>query len=251
MRYIIIDDERLARQRLERLLNKASQDLTQVGQAENGEEGARLINELKPDLVFLDIQMPVVTGFEMLSLLEHQPCIIFVTAFDDFAIKAFEESAVDYLLKPVREDRLEKALDKARRLTKDSVEQDASRILEYLKMLEEKPKSISQLTIHLGEKILFVPIDEIAYFHAEAKYVYVHTVDGKEHIVDESLVQLESKLPKSFLRVHRSHILNTDLIAEMNRSFNGRFVFKLKDKPGSKLSSGSSYSGAIRSALGI
>ena len=121
---VLIDDEPLAIKRLNRLLESHNDTIEIVGTAANGEEGLQLVNKLRPDLIFLDIEMPIMTGFDMLGLLNYQPKIIFTTAFDNYAIKAFEENSVDYLLKPIEQDRLDKALEKLNRLGSQNVDSD-------------------------------------------------------------------------------------------------------------------------------
>jgi len=243
---IIIDDEYLARERLKRLLN-AFQEFDIIGEAENGAVGIGKIESLRPDIIFLDIEMPVLNGFEMLAQLKYMPKVIFTTAYDHYAIKAFEEDSIDYLLKPVEAARLEKTIIK---LHKTDIKSYQFPLDELLHQLQLK-KTIKTLTVKLGDKILLIKIDDIIYIDAEDKYVFLHTADEKTHLTDYTLLNLEDKLPEQFARIHRAKIINTDFIKEIRKSFNGVLVFILNNSGQTRISSSRSYGDALRKRFSI
>ncbi len=242
MKTIIIDDEELARKRLNRLL-KDYDFFEIIGEANNGLEGLELIEKLRPDVIFLDIEMPEMNGFEMLSKLEFMPLVVFATAFNEFAIKAFEENSIDYLLKPVERERLELTI---RKLEKWQQNQPANYQPQFLEILEKfKPKKeLHSIPIKVGDKILLVKLDEVTYFEAEEKYVFLYQNDGKKHLTDYTLTNLAEKLPADFVRVSRSVILNKSYIREIQKHFNGRFQFIMPHN--AKLLSGSTYGDVVK-----
>ncbi|MES2448212.1 MAG: response regulator [Bacteroidota bacterium] len=239
---IIIDDEQLARQRIKRLL-KEYDEVDIVAEAENGQEGLTIIEQLKPDLIFLDIEMPILNGFEMLAKLNHQPKVVFTTAYDQYAIKAFEEGSIDYLLKPIELDRLDKTIKKLKQTNLTTTNQVP--LEELIRQINGK-KSIKTLTVKIGEKILLIKLSDIVHIQAEDKYVFLHTVDGKKHLTDFTLSTLEDKLPEEFLRIHRGDIINTDYIKEIRKGFNGALIFVLNNTSESRVTSSRSNSEALR-----
>jgi two-component system LytT family response regulator len=246
-RTIIIDDEELARKRLARLL--APYDHIEIiGEAANGQEGLEKIEKLLPDLVFLDIEMPVFNGFEMLARLKHQPKVVFATAYDQYAIKAFEEDSIDYLLKPVEPERLEKTIKKLQQTQQQLP--DYLQLQALMKQLQVK-KEIKTLTVKIGDKIILVKLDTIVYVDAEEKYVFLHTSDEKKHLTDFTISSLEEKLPEQFVRIHRSYVINSDYIKEIRKSFNGSFVFVMNDKGNTRLTSSRSNSDTLREKFNI
>lgn len=242
---IIIDDEELARQRLIRLITPY--DVFEViAQASNGQEGLKLVEEHQPDVIFLDVEMPVMNGFEMLSKLKKQPKVIFTTAYDQYAIKAFEENSLDYLLKPVEKDRLDKCVAKLQAMHKP-MEMPLQQLLEQLK----PKKEIKTLTVKIGDKILLIALNAIVAIEAEEKYVFLHTEDGSKHLTDFTLSNLEERLPENFCRIHRSTIINTEKIKEIRKSFNGALVFVMNNKEQSKFTSSRSNSEVLRERFDI
>ncbi len=240
---IIIDDEELARLRLIRLLKNYNDIINIIGEAVNGEDGLKKIEGLKPDLIFLDIEMPVYNGFEMLSKLEDPPRVVFTTAYDQYAIKAFEEDSVDYLLKPVEAERLELTM---KRLEKENKSDAVSLPIEsLLKQLNIK-KDTKTLTVKIGDRILLIKPENIAYIQAEDKYVFLCCLDGKKHLTDFTVSGLESKLPDTFIRINRSTLINTDHISEIRKGFNGTLIFLMKYKEAVKLSSSRRYGEVLR-----
>jgi two-component system LytT family response regulator len=238
---LVIDDEPLARQRLKRLL-KVHENIVILGEAANGAEGLQQIKDLNPDLIFLDIEMPVYNGFEMLSRLTNPPKVIFTTAYDQYAVKAFEEESVDYLLKPIEQERLAKAVMKLQN------KQEPAYVipLELLMKQLNRKKEIKSLTVKIGDRIILVKLQELAFIDAEDKYVFLNTTDGKRHLTDFTLAALQDKLPDEFVRISRSMIIHTELIKEIRKSFNGTFFFLMSDAQGSKLNSTRGYGPALK-----
>jgi len=238
---IIIDDEELARKRLLRLL-RSYDDFTVVGEADNGGDGLLLTDDLQPDLIFLDIEMPVLNGFEMLSKLQRQPRVVFTTAYDQYAIKAFEENSVDYLLKPIESERLEKTIQKLRQVHSNMIHLP---VHELIQLIHLKPQS-KTLTVKVGDKIQLIKLTEIVYIESEEKYVFLHTSDAKKHLTDYTLSALEDKLPQQFVRVHRGAIVNSDYIKEIRKGFNGALVFVMNTAGNARITSSRSNSEMLR-----
>jgi len=254
LKTILIDDEPLALSRLRRLLEKHSDIFYIVSEAKNGAEGLIEINKFEPDIIFLDIEMPLLNGFEMLSKLTKMPLVVFSTAYDQYAIRAFEENSVDYLLKPVENDRLIKTIDKIRNIIHAGISGNGS-VNPYsenlIRLLEEmKPKKeIFSLSVKTGDRILLIPLTEITHFEAEEKYVFLNTLDGQKYLLNYTLTSLEEKLPQHYLRISRAGIVNSHHIKEIQKHFNGKFMVIMRDRRASQLASGSTYSEAIRHLL--
>jgi len=221
MKAIIIDDERLARKELRSLLNKFH-EIDVVDECANAEEALRSIDEHHPDLLFLDIQMPGKNGFELLYELDRVPRIIFVTAFDDYAIKAFEVNAIDYLLKPVNPERLEDAINKVMK-GKSPVVQASPSADPQGKLTEN-----DQIFLKDGEKCWFTALREVRMFESEGNYVRVYFNEYKPLIL-KSLNSLEDRLdPKVFFRANRKFIINLKWVAGIENWFNGGLQVQLK-----------------------
>lgn len=217
MKAIIVDDERLARVELSKLLEKFP-EIEIIGEASNGEEAIEKIEELNPDLVFLDIQMPGMTGFEVLEQLHIVPNIIFVTAYDEYALKAFEVNALDYVLKPVELSRLEKAIAKVTEAKEQEQLEDVNKKLNY----------DSQIFIKDGEKCWFVKLDKVRMFESEGNYVRLYFEESKPMIL-KSLNNLEKKLSENeFFRISRKYIINLTWIDKVEAWFNGGLRVTLK-----------------------
>jgi len=207
---VIIDDEMPARCIIKEYLS-GHESFEVIGESSNGFDGLKMINELKPDVVFLDIQMPKLTGFEMLELLDTKPLILFTTAYDQYAIKAFECNAVDYLLKPFTLTRFEDALLKIKsRIANNSNNELA--IGKLVQTYKSEQESIDRVVVKTGNKVKILPVGSIFCFEAADDYVVVHTAD-EQFIKNETLGFFESKLPeKEFLRIHRSFIISVSRI---------------------------------------
>jgi two-component system LytT family response regulator len=231
IRALIVDDEPLARQGI-RLLLQNEPDVTIAGECANGAEALNFLQREKPSLMFLDVQMPKMDGFALVAALppEKVPAIIFVTAYDRHAVKAFEVSATDYLLKPVKPARFREALQRARQQLES---RDATALNRRLQALLEaaKPESTfpSQLSVKNGERTVFVRVSEIDYIEAAANYIILH-VGQQNHILRETLTNLEARLsPKFFLRIHRSFIVNLSRISGVKPALRGEYVLMLKN----------------------
>jgi two-component system LytT family response regulator len=249
-RTLIADDEQPARDRLIKLLAQYSDKIELVGQAQNGIECLEMIDRLTPDLVFLDIQMPGFNGFEVLQQTSHSPVVIFCTAYDEFALKAFETNSIDYIVKPIKAERIQKSIEKLDSLRHNSDKQDLLRIIDsYLK--ETPKKEITTIPVKLGDRMFFVRTLDISYFSAEEKYVTIHAKDGKTYLCDFPLKSLEDKLGEKFLRIHRSLMVNVILIKEIDKHFSSRFVVKMDDAGQTKLISGRNYCEKVRMLMEI
>jgi len=208
MNAIIVDDESLAREIIKKYLEDFP-GINLIAECSNGFEGIKAINDLKPDLLFLDIQMPKLTGFELLELLDSPPVIIFTTAFDHFAIKAFEVNAVDYLLKPFSKERFSEAVNKSTSV----INKNAVRPLDDLMKFTDNEKSyIDKIIIKENSKIFIYPVSDIVSIEAQDDYVMIFTQSSK-HLKQKTMKFYEDKLdPAEFLRIHRSYIVNTGMI---------------------------------------
>lgn len=248
---LLIDDEKLAVKRLSRLLENHSQTIEIVGEAFNGQQGLMLIEKLKPELIFLDIEMPVLNGFEMLAQLQYMPVVVFVTAFEAYAIRAFEENSIDYLLKPVEKERLQMTIEKLKKLKTENKTIDYNQqLFQVIEQLKPRKELIS-IPVKMGERILLIRLEEIVYFEAEDKYVYLHTLEDKKYLIDHSLSALEDKLPASFVRTSRSVIINQRHIKEIQKYFSGRYVLLMNNKAQTKLTTGLSYAEKVRALMEI
>ena len=220
---LIVDDERLARQELRGLLESETR-IKIVGECTNAEEALEQIESLRPDLVFLDIQMPGKTGFELLEELEYLPEIIFVTAYDEYALKAFEVSALDYILKPVEEDRLSDSLKKTIEKIEDKKQEE-----ETTSPTEQQLGEKDQVFVKDGDRCWFVELGKVRLFESEGTYVRVY-LEGNKPLILKSLNNLDKKLSdKVFFRANRKHIINLRWIDKIETWFNGGLLVILKD----------------------
>lgn len=231
IRTLIIDDEELARELIRNYLVHYP-EIKVIGECSNGFEGAKSINELKPHLVFLDIQMPKLNGFELLEIIDHKPQIIFTTAYNQYAIKAFEMNALDYLLKPFSLERFQEAISKAklRLISANEIKSEISGLLEYHRQADEP---IERIVVKTGNKINVITCDKIQYFEAQDDYVMIYTPEGK-FLKQSTMKYFEDHLdPKMFARVHRSYIVQVDKIDRIE--LYGRETYMLFLKTGAKL----------------
>ena len=219
MKALIIDDERLARKELNSLLEE-HHEIEIIGEAVNADDAFEKINTLKPDLLFLDIQMPGKTGFDLLEMLDSVPKVIFTTAYDEFALKAFEVNALDYVLKPIQPERLKDAINKL----------EISQNLEDVE--EEKPRDKltgkDQVFVKDGEKCWFVRLSEVRLFESYGNYIKVY-FDQQKPMIHKSLNALDERLDdKTFFRVSRKHIINLNWVDKIETWFNGGLMVILK-----------------------
>lgn len=247
---IVIDDEPAARRLMKSLLLEHREVVEVIAEASNGREALEKIETLHPDLIFLDIQMPDLTGFEVIEQLKHKPNIIFTTAYEQYAIKAFDTFSIDYLLKPIREERLAQSIQKLKQFGKLGKGIDVAGLQQIIRELKA-PAKAAALPVKTGDRINLLKFENISYLEAQDKYVYIHTVDGQKHLTDQSLTLLEEKLPAQFFRVQKSFIINKEKIREMHKHFNGRFLFSMEDKPATQISSGRTYHDAIKTEFGL
>ena len=246
MRVLIVDDEPLAREGIKLML---SADV-QATEARNGREAVAKIRDEKPDLVFLDVQMPRMDGFTVVEAVgaEQMPAVIFVTAHDQYAIRAFEISAVDYLLKPVTEERFRIAFERARKRLRTAPPEEAARqMLTVLDAIANPRRYLSRLAIRAGDGTIFVPIEEVEWIEAAQNYVRVHTRDAV-HLLHVSMNTIEASLdPERFVRIHRSHIVNLRHIKQLWTLVHGQYILELMS--GERLQSGRTYGEKIRTLL--
>jgi len=244
LRAVIVDDEELARRRLGKLLRAFGGEIEIAGEAGHGEEAVAVITSTRPDVVFLDVQMPGFDGFEVVRRLAVKPFIVFVTAYNEYALRAFEENSIDYLLKPVEHARLEKTIEKLRLLFGASSLQMDANIGKMLARLASPP--LERVKVTLGDRIILVDVADIAYFEAKEKCTYLHAGD-KEYVLDGTLAELEGRLDGAkFVRIHRAFIVNVRFIREIVRWFAGRYKVRLNDKPGTELIVTRGYADAIK-----
>ncbi|MGD2034742.1 MAG: LytTR family transcriptional regulator DNA-binding domain-containing protein [Bacteroidales bacterium] len=229
---IIIEDEELGRDLIKNYL-KENEQIEIIAECENGFDGIKAIQDLKPDLVFLDIQMPKLNGFEMLEILDDKPEIIFTTAYNQYAIQAFELNAVDYLLKPFSKERLLESLSKA--ITRITSNQPPDKNVGKLAQnpLEE---TIERVVVKSNHKIHVIPVYKIRYLEAQDDYVMIYTTDGK-HLKQATMKYFEKHLdPNDFMRVHRSYIVRLDQVERLEPYGKDSYVAKLKDGPSVRIS---------------
>ena len=194
--------------------------------------------------------MPDLTGFEVIERLKIKPNIIFTTAYEQYAIKAFETFSIDYLLKPVKEERLEQSITKLKQFGRLSSPIDLAGLQEIIRQFQA-PQKATALPIKTGDRINLIRFESISYMESSDKYVFIYTIDGQKHLTDQSLTTLEEKLPPQFYRIQKSYIINKDRIKEMHKHFNGRFLFIMDDTAGARLTSGRTYYDEIKAQFGI
>ncbi len=230
LRIVLVDDEPLARTRAKRLLGTLG-GAEVVGEAANAGEAREVIAATRPDVLLLDVQMPGADGFELLASLDPRPAVVFVTAFDHYAVRAFEENAVDYLVKPYRPERLAAALDRVRAALARP-EELSRRLEELLAAVGSGARGgqwLERFTVRVGLRQLIVRAEDVLWFGAEDKLVFA-AVEGDRHYVNFTLDELEQKLdPKRFVRVHRSAIANLDRAAAMRPGFAGTWRLQMTD----------------------
>jgi len=242
---VLVDDEPLARQLLQEMIEEAHPDIHIIEQCADGFEAVKAITDLSPDLVFLDICMPKLDGFEVLELLTIQPAVIFVTAYDEHALKAFDAHAIDYLLKPFSEQRLAMAIDKVRKqhihtpsnATKqtsfdDEVSEDPVFRAQQLALdvRSEAKGHLERIVIKEGRQIQIIPVTQIDYISAADDYVSIHS-QGKAYLKHQTLGSLEKALnPEHFIRIHRSHILRFERLAQIEPYSKDQYTAVLHDQ---------------------
>ena len=246
MKAIIVDDEPLARLIVKEYLQPYPQ-IQLVGECNDGFEGIKAIQQQRPDIVFLDIQMPKITGFEMLELIEQPPSVIFTTAFEEYAIKAFESHAVDYLLKPFSKERFDKAIQKLLDQGDSSVFKSNTQAL--LESVAQSPSQSQRVVVKTAGKIKIIPVDEIHFLEAADDYVKIHTKDGV-FLKNKTMGHFEQVLDAQlFVRTHRSYILNIQQVTRIDPYEKDNHIALLKS--GSKVPVSKTGYGKLKSVLGL
>lgn len=230
---LIVDDEQPARKKIQSYLKK-EKGIESITEAENGIETVRIIRKKNPDIVFLDIQMPGMNGFEVIEAVgvENMPAVVFVTAYDEYAIDAFEVQAVDYLLKPFDQERFRKSLNRALEQIQ-SGSKESSILKRLLSEIHKEKKYLRRIMVKKGSRFFFVNTDKVIYISAYEKYINLHTNEGI-HLIRDTMNRMESRLdPENFARIHRSSIVNMNFIKEMQPWSHGDCIVILKE--GTKL----------------
>lgn len=247
---LLVDDEPAARRTLRRLLEPYGALFNIIAEAANGGEAIEKIQALHPELVFLDIRLPDMSGFEVLQQLKEVPHIIFTTAYEEYAIQAFETFAVDYLLKPLREERIAQTVEKLQRLGRLG-NTDTAPDLQALIDRFNQPVAATSLSVRTGDRINLLRFDQITYLEADDKYVWIYLVTGQKYLSGATLSSLVEKLPAHFFRIQKSYLINKQLIREMHRHYNGRYRFVMNDTNSTTLYSGRTYQQEIRKEFGL
>jgi two-component system LytT family response regulator len=249
IRALLVDDEPLARAHLRNLLS-ADPEITIVGEAGNGRDAVTAIRDESPDLVFLDVQMPELDGFDVVRAVgaDRMPAVVFVTAYDEYALKAFEAHALDYLMKPVNRARFRDAVEHAKGALRGARATGGNAPLERLiEAITAERRFLDRLAIRTDGRIIFLRTDQIDWIEADDDHVKLH-VGPKRYVHRDTLTRLEQRLsPGMFLRIHRSIIVNVERIREMQPWFQGDYVLILHD--GTKLTSGRSYRDRVRALV--
>ena len=249
IRTIVVDDEKLARDRLAGFL-AALDGVELVGQAQNGVEALALIEAERPDLVFLDVRMPGMDGFEVLKALRRpSPHVVFATAYDDYAIRAFEVQAIDYLLKPFARARVEEAVGRVRsRLATAHPGPDLESVLRRLEEQQQKVY-VTQIPVHSGKRILILPVSDVLWFAIEYRLVYAHTAE-RAFMTNYTLRELEERLdPALFFRAHKSSLVNLQHMKEIVPWFGGRYKLVMRNQAGSEVALSRTQARALRGRL--
>lgn len=248
IRAVIIEDEEPARNLIRNFLHDY-EEIEIIEECSDGFSGVKAINELKPDIAILDIQMPKLTGFEVLELIEHKPIIIFSTAYDQYAIKAFEENAIDYILKPYSKARFLQAIDKAISKVGAIISKEGISNETINKISEGKQEKISRIAIKSGAKVFVIASNQIQFIEADGDYVKVYTKD-KAYLKEKTMKYFESNLPSDeFVRVHRSHIVNINEISKIEPFDKDSHVLVMKS--GTNIKTSANGYKALKLCLGL
>lgn len=251
MKAFLVDDELLALKRLSRMLG-ATGRVDVAGTCTDPVEAVQAIIDTKPDVVFLDIEMPGMNGFQLLEKLDPQPWIIFTTAYDQYALQAFGVNSVDYLLKPIEAGQLSRALDKVERMRGSSQRVDMRELLDRLSAASPSaPDYPDRIASRIGERVEFVELARVTHFYASDKLTYAST-PTKNYVVDHTIQELEQKLdPRKFIRIHRATLLNTGYVHELHAWFGGKMMVRLKDEKKTELTVSRDRVKALKQRLGI
>ena len=248
---VIVEDEAPSRRLLKELLAAYTSFIHLSGEAADGANAITLINSQKPDLVFLDIQLPDMLGFEVLKRLDYKPYVIFTTAYDEYALNAFDALSIDYLLKPLKEDRIKTAINKLGLFTDGTAHHPIWNNIEPLMTGLQPKKEPTTLSVKKGNKYTLVQLADIAYFEASDKYTFVHTANGQKLFCDHMLAVLEEKLPPDFVRIQKSYIVNKQKIAEIHKYSNNRYTLVLNNRDFTRIVTGPSYLNVIKEVFEV
>lgn len=241
---LIIDDEAPAREGLQNLLKEFSESIQILDTAKNGLEAEEKIITLQPDIIFLDIEMPGCTGFELLAKLKVIPIVVFCTAYDEYALEAFETNSIDYLVKPIKLERIEKTIQKLKSFENNISSDEIMTVLKKIADKKEAPKMTS-ITVKKDSKLFFIKLDDISFFESDSNYVRINS-NLSSYLSDETMTNLTEKLPDNFLRIHRGIIINKNYVNDIQKYFNSRFIITLNDKKKTSLTSGRNFNDVIK-----
>jgi two-component system LytT family response regulator len=253
MKAYLVDDEELAATRLRRLLEETGR-VQVVGENNDPAKALKQIRNLHPDVLFLDIEMPGMSGFDLLEKLgEPQPLVVFTTAFDRYALDAFKVNSIDYLLKPVNADHLQRALTKLERILGGTETRgDLGALLAQVRTMlaQREPEYPARIASRVGDRVEFINVADVTHFYSKDKVTFAASA-GKQHIVDFTIAELEEKLhPGHWIRIHRSTLLNIDAVRELHSWFGGKLLIKLKDGR-TELSVARERAAEVRAKLGV
>ena len=244
MKCIIVEDEPHSMSRMKKLISNF-ENLELIGEAVDGEEAIQVIEKLEPDLLFLDINIPIKNGFEVLKEITYKPLVIFVTAYDNYAVKAFEENAIDYILKPTTVDRLKISVEKA---FKKNIKIDDN-LLDTIQKYMKGENGVKRYSIKDKDDIIVIPQEEIYYFKAQEKYTFLCTND-KEYFYDSSLKKIEEQMDSNyFIRIHKSYIVSIEKIKKLQKIFMREYIVELSDKQKTILKVGRNYLSGLKEKL--
>ncbi|MGE0362389.1 MAG: LytR/AlgR family response regulator transcription factor [Vicinamibacterales bacterium] len=250
IRTMVVDDETMARERIVGLLQQ-EKDIELIGQCADGQQAVDAIQHQQPDLVFLDVQMPACDGFGVIEKVgaEKMPAVVFVTAYDEYALKAFEVHALDYLLKPFGRDRFQQTLQHARSHVERRRAGDlGKRLMALVQDIKPEPQRLDRLVVKSGGRVFFLRTDDIVWIEAAGNYVRLHLGEDS-HLFRETMNGMEARLdPRRFVRIHRSRIVNSDRIKELQPWFNGEYVVILQN--GTRLTLSRGYREKLQERLG-
>lgn len=248
MRAFLIDDEPLALSRLERMLRERG-EVEIAGKSSDPVEALDAVARIQPDVLFLDIEMPGLSGFDVLARLNPQPLVVFTTAYSQYALQAFEVNSVDYLLKPVEREQLDRALRKLER-QQSAPRPDVSALLQQL-LAARAPEYPARLSSKVGDKVELIELSRVTHLFAEDKLTFAAT-ESRNHILDLTIAELEARLnPQKFFRVHRATIVNLDYVHEMHNYFGGRMLVRLKDSKRTEITVARDRVAGLREKLGL
>jgi len=248
IRAFLVDDEALATRRLARLLEETGK-VAVVGMSNDPAEALEQMSRLEFDVLFLDVQMPEISGFDLLARLDSEPLVVFVTAFDQFALRAFEVNSVDYLVKPVERELLDRAIRKLERRQAESRPPLADLLRQVTAAMA--PAYPERLASKVGDKLEFIELSRVTHVYAEDKLTFA-VAAGKSHILDLTIAELEAKLdPRRFVRIHRSTLVNIAFVKELYTYFGGKMLMRLKDEEKTELTVARERVKELRHRLGV